>query len=275
MLSRKTIGVIGCGNMGEALVRGLLNMKVVAASAITASTPREQRRAFLKKEYKINVTASNVDVVKKSDILILAVKPQILHNVIREIARHVSKKALVISVAAGITAAAIEKSFGKNSRVVRVMPNVPALVGAAATGISGGVHATKEDMEVTQKIFDAVGSSYVVDEYLMDGVTGLSGSGPAYVFLIIEALSDAGVKVGIPRHIAQPLAAQTVMGAAKLLIDTGMHPGRLKDMVTSPGGTAIAGLHTLEEGGLRTTIMNAVEDATHRSIELGQKLHSK
>jgi len=197
------------------------------------------------------------------------VKPQILPAVLAEVAPALKPGALLISVAAGVPVAVIERLVPAGTRVVRTMPNTPALVGAGATAIAAGGHATAADLEVAKRLFDAVGMTVILDEEQLDAVTGLSGSGPAYVFLIIEALSDAGVKMGLSRYNALALAAQTVHGAAKLLIETGEHPGRLKDMVTSPGGTAIAGIATLEAGGLRTTLINAVEAATSRSRELG------
>nr|MCU0696986.1 pyrroline-5-carboxylate reductase [Myxococcaceae bacterium] len=169
----------------------------------------------------------------------------------------------------------IERRLGAGSRIVRTMPNTPALVGLGATAISGGEHATPADLELTKLIFDAVGTTVILDEGLLDAVTGLSGSGPAYIFLIIEALSDAGVKVGLSRHVALKLAAQTVYGSARLLLETGAHPGTLKDQVTSPGGTAIAGLHTLEAGGMRTTLIDAVESATRRAQQLGDSFLEK
>ncbi len=182
---------------------------------------------------------------------------------------------LVISVAAGVPIAAMERRLGAGARIIRTMPNTPSLVGAGACALSRGEHASDEDLAVATRIFQAVGITTVVDENLLDAVTGLSGSGPAYIFLVIEALSDAGVKVGLPRYTAQKLAAQTVLGSAQLLIETGTHPGQLKDQVTSPGGTAIAGLHTLEAGGLRTTLINAVEAATRRAKELGEQFLEK
>jgi pyrroline-5-carboxylate reductase len=195
-------------------------------------------------------------------------------KVLDQVGPHIRPHALVVSIAAGIPIAVVEARLPQ-ARVIRTMPNTPALVGAGATAIAAGGHATAEDLNAARRIFDSVGTTVVLDEYLMDAVTGLSGSGPAYIFLIIEALSDAGVKVGLSRHTAQALAAQTVLGSARLLIETNEHPGRLKDMVTSPGGTAIAGLHTLEAGGLRTTLMNAVEAATRRSRELGELEQTK
>jgi pyrroline-5-carboxylate reductase len=194
-----------------------------------------------------------------------------MNKLLAEIAPALDGKKLVISIAAGVPLAVVERRVGHGVRIIRTMPNTPALVGAGATAISAGEHATVEDMEQAKTLFDAVGKTVVVDETLLDAVTGLSGSGPAYVFLIIEALSDAGVKMGLDRRNAQDLAAQTVLGSAQLLLETGEHPGRLKDQVTSPGGTAIAGLHTLEAGGLRTTLMNAVEAATQRAHELGRR----
>jgi pyrroline-5-carboxylate reductase len=179
---------------------------------------------------------------------------------------------LVISIAAGVPIATIEARLRREVRIIRAMPNTPALVDAGATAIARGAHATSDDVTLATRIFDAVGITVVLEEIHLDAVTGLSGSGPAYIFLILEALSDAGVKVGLSRRNAQQLAAQTVLGSAKLLLETNYHPGLLKDMVTSPGGTAIAGLHTLEAGGLRTTLMNAVEVATNRSKELGKAM---
>jgi pyrroline-5-carboxylate reductase len=191
--------------------------------------------------------------------------------VVREVAADVRTDALVVSLAAGVSTQQIEELLPPGTRVVRSMPNTPALVGAGATAISAGSAAHAADMALARFIFDAVGMTVELDESQLDAVTGLSGSGPAYIFLILEALADAGVKVGLSRRNAQRLAAQTVMGSAKLLLETDEHPGKLKDMVTSPGGTAIAGLHTLEQGGLRTTLINAVETATNRSRELGQR----
>jgi pyrroline-5-carboxylate reductase len=198
-----------------------------------------------------------------------------MDKVLDGVASAIDPRKLVISIAAGVPIAAIERKLGAGARIVRAMPNTPALVGAGACALSPGEHATEEDLELASALFQAVGTATVVEENLLDAVTGLSGSGPAYVFLVIEALSDAGVKVGLPRYTALKLASQTVLGAAKLLIETGAHPGQLKDQVTSPGGTAIAGLHTLEAGGLRTTLINAVEAATRRAKELGEQFLEK
>lgn len=269
----RTIGFIGAGNMAEAMIRGLLR-GMFAAEQISASGPREERVNELRDKYGIAATTDNKAAADK-DIVVLSVKPQILSRVLVEVADSIRADALVISIAAGVPVAAIQARLATGTRVVRAMPNTPALVDAAATAIAGGEHARPEDLEDAKRIFDAIGLTVVLDEYQLDAVTGLSGSGPAYVFLILEALSDAGVKVGLSRRTAQLLAAQTLLGSAKLLLETNEHPGRLKDMVTSPGGTAITGLHTLENGGVRTTLMNAVEAATRRSRELGEALLDK
>lgn len=264
----KTIGFIGAGNMAEAMIRGLLRGEDFAAKQIRASGPRQERMDELREKYGIGVSTSNAEAAA-ADIVVLSVKPQILSRVLDENAESIRSDALVISIAAGVPVRTIQTKLSSGTRVVRAMPNTPALVDAAATAIAGGEHARAEDLAEAKKIFDSIGITVILDESQMDAVTGLSGSGPAYVFLILEALSDAGVKVGLSRRTAQLLAAQTVLGSAKLLLETDEHPGRLKDMVTSPGGTAITGLHTLENGGVRTTLMNAVEAATKRSKELG------
>jgi pyrroline-5-carboxylate reductase len=271
MMAEKSIGFVGAGNMAEAMIRGLLRGEVFKPMQVTASAPREERQRELADKYGIRATADNREAARQS-IVVLSVKPQILSRVLDEVAEAISAESLVISIAAGVPVAAIQSKLRPGTRVVRAMPNTPALVDAGATAIARGEHARESDLEDAKRIFDAVGITVVLDESLLDAVTGLSGSGPAYVFLILEALSDAGVKVGLSRRTSQLLAAQTLLGSAKLLIETNEHPGRLKDMVTSPGGTAITGLHTLEHGGLRTTLMNAVEAATRRSRELGEAL---
>jgi pyrroline-5-carboxylate reductase len=267
----KTIAFLGAGNMAEAFIKGLLRAGVAVPSEILCTDRRADRLQELGRLYGVRTSGDNRAAAAEADILVLSVKPQVMNKLLDEVAPAIDEKKLVISIAAGVPLAAIERKVGHGIRMVRSMPNTPALVGAGATAIAAGDHATEADMAQAKALFDAVGKTVVVDEPLLDAVTGLSGSGPAYVFLVIEALSDAGVKVGLDRRTAQDLAAQTVLGSAKLLIETGEHPGKLKDQVTSPGGTAIAGLHTLEAGGLRTTLMNAVEAATKRSHELGKR----
>ena len=270
ILASHTIGFIGAGNMAEALIRGLVRGNHVAPDRIAASGPRRERLDELQARYKIDVTTDNREVARRCGLVVLSIKPQIFDKVLREIGDQLKPGTLVISIAAGVDTATIEASVADGVRVVRAMPNTPALVGAGATAVSAGKHASETDLATARALFDAVGITVELDESQLDAVTGLSGSGPAYIFLILEALADAGVKVGLARRNAQRLAAQTVMGSAKMLLETDEHPGKLKDMVTSPGGTAIAGLHTLEEGGLRTTLMNAVETATKRARELGR-----
>jgi pyrroline-5-carboxylate reductase len=268
----KTIGFLGAGNMAEAIMRGLLRGGHAEPGQIWASGPRAERVEELRTRWSIRATTNNIELVEACEIVVLSVKPQIMRKVLDEIADRVRPDALIVSVAAGVPIAAIEARLRPGMRVVRAMPNTPALVDAGATAISRGGHATEADLAHAKRIFDAVGITVVLDETQLDAVTGLSGSGPAYIFLILEALADAGVKVGMSRRTAQLLAAQTVLGSAKLLLETNEHPGRLKDMVTSPGGTAITGLHVLEHGGVRTTLIDAVEAATKRSHELGLAL---
>ncbi len=266
----KKIAFIGGGNMAEALIKGLLAAGAAKADRMLVTDISADRLEHLKKTYGIIIQKSNKEAVEETGIILLCVKPQVIDNVLEEIAPVVDKGKLVISIAAGITIGRIEKALRDNPRVVRVMPNTPALVRAGAAAISAGKDAAPADMVVAQEMFSSIGRAVVVEEKLMDAVTGLSGSGPAYVFMIIEALADAGVKAGLPRVLSLELAAQTVLGAAKMVIDTKEHPGKLKDMVASPGGTTIAGLHELEKGKLRATLMNAVEAATARSRELGR-----
>lgn len=274
-MAERTLAFLGAGNMAEALIRGLLNAKTAKAESIIATARRQARADELTKTFGIRTTLDNLAACRDADVVMLCVKPQALNKLLVHIAPAIDSRKLVISVAAGVPIAALERKLGAGARIIRSMPNTPALVGRGACAISAGEHATEDDLQIATSIFDAVGITTTVEEALLDAVTGLSGSGPAYIFLIIEALSDAGVKVGLPRYTAQKLAAQTVLGSAHLLIETNAHPGQLKDQVTSPGGTAIAGLHTLEAGGLRTTLINAVEAATHRSRELGEQFLEK
>ncbi len=260
--------------MAEAIIKGLLSASFINAKSIFVSEPSKSKRDALHAEYKIKVISDNRELTKKCDVLILAVKPQIMKEVLRDIRSLVDSNQLVISVAAGVPIAIMEEALRGDSKkkfsVVRTMPNTPSLVQEGITAIASSKNVGKTDVKISHRIFEAVGRTVDVEEGHLDAVTGLSGSGPAYIFMIIEALSDAGVKMGLPREVANALTIQTVLGSAKLARESGKHPGELKDMVTSPAGTTIAGLHALEAGGLRTTMMNAVEDATLRSRELGQ-----
>ncbi len=272
MLKNRQVGFVGTGNMGEALIQGLLHGHVCKPEQILCSDTRPERLKVLRETYGVKGTSHNIEVVRHSEILILAVKPQIMKQVVSEISKYLDLSKLIISIAAGVPLDAIESCTKKDLKLIRVMPNICVSVREGVSAIAGGKHIQKEDLMIAKTIFDSVGKSLFVEETLLDAVTGLSGSGPAYIFLIIDALADAGVKVGLSRNDALTLASQTVLGAAKMLIETGEHPGKLKDMVTSPGGTAIAGLHTLEQGGLRTTLINAVEVATQRSKALGEMM---
>ena len=265
-----TVGFIGGGNMGEALIKGLLGASLVPATAIHATDVRLERLKELDRQYGIQVSSDNADLVRHSDIIILAVKPQIMDSVLKEIAPAVTRKKLLISIAAGVSTAKIRAVLHKDARLIRVMPNTPALVLEGVTAIAKADNLEPDDLDTAGEIFSAVGRVVVLGEDLLDAVTGLSGSGPAYVAVVIESLADGGVKMGLDRVTAMTLATQTVLGAAKLLLETGLHPGALKDMVSSPGGTTIAGLAALEEGGIRTAFIKAVERATQRSRELGR-----
>ncbi|MCA9614172.1 MAG: pyrroline-5-carboxylate reductase, partial [Myxococcales bacterium] len=235
-LKQLRIGVIGAGNMGTTILEGLLDAGAADPSQLMASDPREARRKELS-DRGVKTTASNLEVARFAQLLVLATKPQVFDRMLAEIAPGTGPETLVVSIAAGIPIDAIETQLAPGTRVVRTMPNTPALVGAGATAIAPGAHVSEEDLATVEALFASVGITEVLDESLMDAVTGLSGSGPAFIFVIIDALSDAGVKVGLHRSTAQRLAAQTVLGAAKMLIETGEHPGQLKDMVASPGGT--------------------------------------
>jgi pyrroline-5-carboxylate reductase len=266
----RTVGFVGAGNMGEALIKGLVVANVVPAKSIYTADVRGDRLAELAKLFGIQAAADNSDLVSRCDVVILAVKPQIMEAVLREIAPAVTRQKLLISIAAGVSTAKIRAMLNRDARLIRVMPNTPALVLEGVTAIAKGQHLEPGDLDTAGEIFKAVGRVVVLDEDLMDAVTGLSGSGPAYVAIVIESLADGGVRMGLDRMTAMTLATQTVLGAAKLLLETGLHPGALKDMVSSPGGTSIAGVAALEEGGIRATFIKAVERATLRSRELGQ-----
>lgn len=271
MLQDKKIGFIGSGNMGEALISGLIMSQSTAPENIICSDIREDALYELKNKLGINTTTNNIEVVEQSDIIIYATKPQILASVLKETADALDDSKLVISIAAGVPLAAIASGLGKELRLIRVMPNICAFVKESATAIAAGEFVLDGDVEMAKAIFDSVGVSVFIQEnVLMDAFTGLSGSGPAYMFMIIDAMADAGVKMGLSRKDSLLLSAQTMMGSAKLMLESNEHPGQLKDRVTSPGGTSIAGIHTLEQGGLRTTIIDCVEAATQRSKELGE-----
>ena len=270
-LSHHQIAIVGAGNIGRALIGGLLKGHDVEPASIRASRRNEAALAELALQFPgITTTTDNQEAVRGASIVVLAVKPQVVLDIIAEIKRVVTEDTLIISVLAGITTDTLHHKFELNLPVVRTMPNTPALVDEGATAMCKGTHASQSNLEEARAVFEAVGTVEVVPEYLMDAITGLSGSGPAYIYMIIEALTDAGVKQGIPRPTAARLAAQTVFGAAKLVIDTQKHPAILRDEVTTPGGTTISAIAELESHGLRTMLINAVATATARSKELSQ-----
>ena len=273
MLKEKKIGIIGTGNMGEALLNGLVNSKSAVPKNILCSDIRKDKLKEMQELYGVVTMKNNREVAKEAEIIVYAIKPQIKASILTETADCLDMSKLIISIAAGVPMAAIESHLNKELRLIRAMPNIAAAVKESATAIAAGKNARKSDIRLAKTIFDSVGKTvYIEENILMDAITGLSGSGPSYIFVIVDALADAGVKMGLSRQDALLLSSQTVLGAAKLLMETKEHPGQLKDRVTSPGGTAIAGLHTLEKGGLRTTLINAVEAATKRSKELGEMM---
>ena len=269
MLKNK-IGVVGAGKIGSAIVRGMIKAGLVTKDQVMASDVSDALRQAIAKELGIKVTPDNGDLCDFADVVILAVKPQIVDPVAKEIAKKVGKSKLVISVAAGVPLSRIEANLEKGARVVRVMPNIPCVVGAGAAGYAGGNHATAQDLEICGSILNSFGVGLPVEEKYLDAVTGLSGSGPAYVFLFMEALADGGVQVGLTRDVALKLAMQTVYGAARMAIESTKHLGELKDEVASPGGTTIAGLYALEQRGFKGAVMDAIVNATRRSQELGK-----
>lgn len=270
MKKELSVGMVGGGQMGEALIRGMIESDLIAAESITVAEPMARRREYLEKTYKINGVESPKELTGKSEVIILAIKPQIMEPVLRQYSAYLTEEHLLISIAAGIPLSFLEQLAGENLRVIRVMPNTPALVLAGASAISGNQNIRQEDMEIAQQIFSAVGTCIEVPENLLDAVTGLSGSGPGYVFTFLEAMIDGGVLAGLPRPVAEELAVQTLYGSAKLAMETREPAAVLKGKVTSPGGTTITGIQALEEGGLRGTVMTAVEAATERSKALGQ-----
>jgi len=264
------IGLIGTGKMATALASGWVRSRWIESNCVTGTDVLSEAREQFTKATTCRTLGSVAEVMAESDVLVLAVKPQHMAGVMQDMRARLSERHLIVSIAAGVTLAKMGQALGEQRRLVRVMPNTPALVGAGASAFALGGTATAEDAKLAQAMLSIVGVAVEVPENLLDAVTGLSGSGPAYVYQIIEALSDGGVRVGLPRAIATKLAAQTVMGAAKMVLETGEHPGALKDAVTSPGGTTIAGLHAMEAGGVRGHLINAVVAATERSRELGR-----
>ncbi len=269
MLENKRIGFIGGGAMCEAMIGGLLHKGLLKPEQITVNDVASSRLTLLQQQYAVKTTDSATKVAGESEILFLTVKPQVMATVLSNIGKVVPKKTIVVSIAAGIKIATMEK-YLLGVPVIRVMPNTPVAVGEGMSAVARGTHADEKTAQLISEMFAAVGRSVVVEESMMDAVTGLSGSGPAFFFLMLDALSDAGVRVGFSRQNALLLSAQTMLGAAKMVLETGEHPGKLKDMVTSPGGTAITGVHMLETHSIRASLIEAVVAATARSRDMGK-----
>ena len=268
-MTKRQIGFVGSGQMARALAMGMVRAELIAPAAISAHDQLpEAAEEFARAIPGARMVGSNADVVRSADVIVLAVKPHHVSSAASQMRGAITADKLIISIAAGIPLSQLATALGTD-RIVRVMPNTPCLVGDGASGFALGRGASDEDGQFVAQVFGAVGSAFRLDEHLLDAVTGLSGSGPGYVFALIEALSDGGVKMGLPRTTALALAAQTVRGAAEMVVSTGEHPAILRDRVTSPGGTTIAGLAALEQGGFRAALINAVEAATQRSKEIG------
>lgn len=265
------IGFIGAGKMATSLAVGFVQHNKVKSNHLIASDPHPQAREAFKGATGGSVSENNIDVLSSSSFLFLAVKPDMVEHALLSIRNHWKEEQCLISIVAGVSIDQLALHLPAGARIIRVMPNTPALVGSSASAFARGPYALDHDAQITRSLLDAVGIAEEVSEGLMDGVTGLSGSGPAYGYQFIEALSDGGVAAGLPRELATRLAAQTVLGAAKMVLETGMHPGQLKDMVTSPGGTTIDGVHELEKGALRATVINAVRAASAKSRKLGRR----
>jgi pyrroline-5-carboxylate reductase len=267
-LSDKKLAVLGTGKLGGILLRAYLKQELFSPKRVSATVKHAEKAAAMAKELGVSVTTENRKAVHGADIVLLGVKPQVVSDVLKEIAPELNEKTLVISVAASVPTSYIEQRLGGKVPVVRAMPNTPASVGCGMTGICRGAHAQAEHLEVARAMFNAVGRTVVVDEKNMDAVTGLSASGPAFAYIILESLAEAGVKVGLPRDVSTLLAAQTMKGAASVVLETGDHPALLKDAVTTPAGCTIDGIMELEEGKLRVTLIKAVVKATSRAGEL-------
>jgi pyrroline-5-carboxylate reductase len=267
-LAGKKVAVLGAGKIGGILLKALLGKGLLTPRSTRATVQHEERARALSKQWKVAVGTDNLAAVQGADIVLVCVKPPVVEELMAQIRPRISKKQLIISVAAAVPTAQIEKAIGKDVPVVRAMPNTPCALGCGMTALSKGQFAEARHIDIARALFDVVGRTVVVDEKHMDAVTGLSASGPAYIYIILEALAEAGVKVGLPRDIATLLAAQTTMGAATVVLQTGDHPALLKDAVTTPAGCTIDGIMELEEGKLRVTLIKAVVKAAQRAKEL-------
>ena len=267
-LAGKKVAFLGAGKMGGILLQALLRKGLLSAKSTRATVAHPERAKALAAKLKVRVGTDNAEAVKGADIIVIAVKPQVVEEVVRDISAHVTPRQVIVSVAASVPTAIIEKGLPLNVPVIRAMPNTPCLLGSGMTAVCKGKHASAKDVALTCHMFDVVGRTVVVDEKHMDAVTALSASGPAYIYIILESLAEGGVKVGLPRDIATLLAAQTALGAARVVLETGDHPALLKDAVTTPAGCTIDAIMELEEGKLRVTLIKAVVKATQRAREL-------
>ena len=270
----KKLAIIGAGKLGEALLSGILSSQLVPASHVEATVAHQPRADSLAEKYGIKAHTENARAVAGADLILVALKPQQVRAFLQEVKKHLRKDAVIISAAASVTTALIERELGHPARVIRAMPNTPCLIRQGMTALARGRHSTDQDVATARRIFDSMGRSVVVDEKHLDAVTGLSASGPAYVYMIIESLAEGGVKLGLPRELSTELCAQTLLGASAMVLATGEHPARLKDVVTTPAGCTIDGLLELEEGGLRVTLIKAVVRAAERAKQLVESQNS-
>ncbi|MBU3190124.1 pyrroline-5-carboxylate reductase [Clostridium bowmanii] len=267
----KTIGFIGCGNMARAMIGGIVKSNLVSSEKVIASNPSDKSLNKVKEEYNILVTKDNVEVAKYADIVILAIKPDKYFQVIDEIKPYLKKNVIIVTIAAGITLEHMSSKLGDGAKVIRTMPNTPALVGEGMSALCANNNVTKEELQEVVDIFESFGKIEILEENLIDVVPAVSGSSPAYVYMFIEALGDGAVLQGMPRDKAYRMAAQAVLGAAKMVLDTDQHPGKLKDNVCSPGGSTIAAVYTLEKNNFRGSVISAMESCTEKAIKMGKK----
>ncbi len=264
----KRVAILGAGKMGGILLRSLLDQGLLSRDKTCATVQHPERAQSLSKDFNIPVTTNNLDAVKGADVILIGLKPQQVKAVLEEVRPNVHNKQLFVSVAASVPTSYMEKALAGQVPVIRAMPNTPSMIGCGMTAICKGAYADDTHVALAKALFDTVGRTVLVDEKHMDAVTGMSASGPAYIYIILESLAEAGVKVGLSRELATLLAAQTTMGAARVVLETGIHPAQLKDAVTTPAGCTIDGILELEEGKLRVTLIKAVVKATHRAKEL-------
>ncbi|WP_125154070.1 pyrroline-5-carboxylate reductase [Clostridium rectalis] len=267
----KNIGFIGCGNMAQAMLSGIINSEIVGCKNVYVSDPDENKLIQIEDQYGVNINTNNEKIVENSDILVLAIKPNKHTEVINEIKKSVKENVVIVIIGAGITINYVENTFGKQIKVVRTMPNTPALVGEGMSAICASSLVTKEELNDVITIFKSFGKVEVIEEKLMNVVPAISGSSPAYVYMFIEALADGAVLDGIPRNKAYKMAAQAVLGSAKMVLETGEHPGSLKDKVCSPGGTTIEAVYSLEKNNFRGSVIEAMRMCTNKTIDMGQE----